>query len=205
VHIAAHEVQRDYSIASIPEERALHLLVRMRRADDGTSGRGSQWLGQTLSIGSIVLLHIRSNPGFHLLDTPCPALFIGNGTGIAGLRALLKQRHARGHMKNWLVYGERQAAVDQHFGDELKMWLEQGKLERLDLAFSRDSEPRYVADVLRQDASHVERWISQGACIYVCGTRNGMANDVDHALQDILSPHQYEQLKATGRYRRDVY
>jgi sulfite reductase (NADPH) flavoprotein alpha-component len=79
-------------------------------------------------------------------------------------------------------------------------------LERVDLAFSRD-EPagRYVQHVLRDEAGAVRRWVAEGAAIYVCGARVGMAEEVHDALADVLGGPAFEALAAAGRYRRDVY
>lgn len=79
-------------------------------------------------------------------------------------------------------------------------------LQRLDLAFSRDqAEKVYVHHKLREQAEELKRWIEQNAVIYVCGSIQGMASDVDQALKDILGETQLEQLRQQGRYRRDVY
>ena len=79
-------------------------------------------------------------------------------------------------------------------------------LKRLDLAFSRDqAEKVYVHHKLREQANELRTWVEQGAVIYVCGSIQGMATDVDQALQDILGEASIDQLKQEGRYRRDVY
>jgi sulfite reductase (NADPH) flavoprotein alpha-component len=44
-----------------------------------------------------------------------------------------------------------------------------------------------------------------GAAIYVCGSLQGMAAEVDQALRDILGEADLRALADEGRYRRDVY
>ena len=79
-------------------------------------------------------------------------------------------------------------------------------LQRIDLAFSRDqAEKVYVHHKLRDHADEVRKWIANDAVIYVCGSIEGMASDVDQALIDILGQDTVEQLRLDGRYRRDVY
>ena len=69
--------------------------------------------------------------------------------GIAGLRALLKARIAQAHHKNWLIFGERNAAHDWLWGSEIESWQEQGHFCHVDAIFSRDQTPRrYVQDHL---------------------------------------------------------
>lgn len=78
---------------------------------------------------------------------------------------------------NWLLFGERNAAHDLLYGDELQAWQQGGVLQRLDLAFSRDAGGRvYVQDRLRQAGEELRQWVvGQGAAIYVCGSLQGMA------------------------------
>ena len=79
-------------------------------------------------------------------------------------------------------------------------------LKKLDLAFSRDQEEKiYVHHKLREQQETVRTWVQQGAIIYVCGSIQGMASDVDQALIDILGEDQVNELRETGRYKRDVY
>ena len=79
-------------------------------------------------------------------------------------------------------------------------------LEHLDLAFSRDqAEKEYVHHRLREQAELLKNWIADGAVLYVCGSIQGMATDVDHVLEDILGTELLQQLRDAGRYRRDVY
>ncbi|SEL76763.1 sulfite reductase (NADPH) flavoprotein alpha-component [Pseudoxanthomonas sp. GM95] len=197
---------REYSIASLPADGALHLLVRRMQRPDGSPGLASGWLCDHATPGASIALRLRANPNFHPPAPDVPLILIGNGTGIAGLRALLKSRIAAGARRNWLLFGERQRAHDVYHGDELSTWHAQGWLERLDLAFSRDETPRlYVQDALRRAASDLQRWIAEGAAVYVCGSLDGMAPGVDAVLQDTLGEAEVDTLRAQGRYRRDVY
>ncbi|MOA11577.1 Sulfite reductase [NADPH] flavoprotein alpha-component [compost metagenome] len=133
-------------------------------------------------------------------------ILLGNGTGLAGLRSLLKARIAEGQTRNWLLFGERNRAHDYLCRDELEGWLIEGDLERLDLAFSRDqAEKVYVQDRLRQQAAELQKWLAEGASIYICGSLQGMASGVDQVLNDVLGTEAVERLIEQGRYRRDVY
>jgi sulfite reductase (NADPH) flavoprotein alpha-component len=197
---------REYSIASVPADGALHLVVRQIRAADGTLGLGSGWLTEHAAVGDMIDLRVRRNENFHAPTDGRPAIFIGNGTGIAGLRALLKARIAQGHTRNWLLFGERHAEADRLHVDELERWHEAGSIERLDLVWSRQSRgSRYVQDRLRVMTDEVHRYVADGASIYVCGSLAGMAPGVDAALRGILGEDLVEKLAASGRYRRDVY
>ena len=186
---------REYSIASIPADGAVQLVVREAFRADGTPGLGSGWLCRYAAIGEEIDLRIRSNPAFHGPDAATPLILIGNGTGIAGLRAHLRERAAHPGSRNWLLFGERNAAHDFLFHEELAQWRESGHLQRLDLARSRDQpEKRYVQHVLRDAADDLRHWVAQGAAIYVCGSLEGMGQEVQQILLGLLGQTRLEQL-----------
>ncbi|MEN9310478.1 MAG: hypothetical protein RLY77_603 [Pseudomonadota bacterium] len=197
---------REYSIASIPADGQLELLVRLMQREDGTPGVGSGWLCTHAGIGDRIDLRIRANPNFHTPEPARPLILIGNGTGLAGLRAHLKARIAAGAHRNWLLFGERSATCDAFHGDELEGWLHAGQLTRLDRVFSRDGgDARYVQDALRANAVRLRQWLDEGAALYVCGSLQGMAPGVDAVLLALLGDDGVAQLQHSGRYRRDVY
>lgn len=197
---------RDYSIASVPEEGHLALLVRQARRPDGTLGRGSGWLTEGLVEGGSVSLQIRRNAGFHAPAGDPPLILIGNGTGLAGLRAHLAARAARGIGGAWLLFGERRQAADWFHRETIEGWVAAGIVDRLDLAFSRDQPERvYVQHRLRAAAADLSARVEAGAAILVCGSAEGMAPAVHTVLADVLGRERLERLAETGRYRRDVY
>jgi sulfite reductase (NADPH) flavoprotein alpha-component len=201
------DLPREYSIASIPSEQRIDLLVRLQRHADGSAGAASGWLCLDAQESDSIALRIRSHARFRLGENAArPLILVGNGTGLAGLRALLLARIEAGVLDNWLVFGERNAAHDSLCREELQGWLESGKLARLDLAFSRDgAEPRYVQHLLLEHGDALRAWVNRGAAVYVCGSLQGMATGVHEALGDILGADLLETLNAEGRYRRDVY
>lgn len=197
---------REYSIASIAADGRLELIVRQEQRADGGLGTGSGWLTEHAPLGSAISLRVRRNSGFHLPAEPVPMILLGNGTGLAGLRSLLKARIADGQQRNWLIFGERNIEHDFHCKNELQEWLTGGDLERLDLAFSRDqAEKIYVQDRLREAAGELKKWLADGAAIYICGSLQGMATGVDEVLNEVLGAEEVERLIEQGRYRRDVY
>lgn len=197
---------REYSIASIPAERRLDLLVRRHVGPDGQPGLGSGWLCEHAAIGGTLALRVRANPGFHPPADARPMILVGNGTGIAGLRAHLAARIAAGGMRHWLLFGERHAAHDNHFAEDLRRWQNAGEIERLDMVFSRDGgRHRYAQEALADAADELRAWIDAGASLYVCGSLRGMAPAVDAVVEQALGPALREALLLEGRYRRDVY
>ncbi len=197
---------RDYSIASSPEDGHLELLVRLQQHTDGSLGVGSGWLCTHAETGACIDLRIRENPAFRLPADTGPLILIGNGSGLAGLRAHLRERERLGQHGHWLLFGERNAAHDFLLREELECWQHSGHLARLNLAFSRDqAEPVYVQHLLRDAADDLRSWLARGASLLVCGSLQGMGREVDALLHGLLGEVEVEELREAGRYRRDVY
>ena len=141
----------------------------------------------------------------------------GPGTGIAPFRAFLQERAALGIKgRAWLLFGERQRAHDFLYEHELKAWLADGTLSRLDVAFSRDQTGKdYVQHRMAENSADLWRWLQDGAHFYVCGDANRMARDVDSALRRIaMTEGRLDEAQARdwiaalarqGRYQRDIY
>jgi sulfite reductase (NADPH) flavoprotein alpha-component len=120
---------REYSIASIPSEGRLELLVRLQRRADGSPGAASGWLCEGAAFHDAIPLRIRTHQRFRLGENARrPLIAIGNGSGLAGLRALLKARINAGVHDNWLLFGERNSAHDFLLREELQGWTGSGWL-----------------------------------------------------------------------------
>lgn len=198
---------REYSVASLPADGRAEFLIRLMRRPDGTPGLASGWLIETLKVGEIAPMRIRANRAFHGPDAATPMILIGNGTGMAGLRSHLKARAVQTTTSGaWLMFGERTSVHDSFHDAELRGWLADGTLTRLDRTFSRDAgDGRYVQAVIEAEAQTLRDWIARGAAIYVCGSLEGMAGGVNTALEAVLGAEALRDLVETGRYRRDVY
>ncbi|MBB6504999.1 sulfite reductase (NADPH) flavoprotein alpha-component [Sphingomonas endophytica] len=198
---------REYSIASVPESGQVELIVRACRAADGFAGLGSGWLTAGLPVHGSVRARIRSNPAFHApADPATPLILIGNGTGLAGLLAHLRQRAISGGAPAWLFFGERHPAHDDLHANVRARLAVLGVLAETTAAWSRLGDgPRYVQDAVTAAADRIASAIEAGAAIYVCGSINGMAPGVHGALAGIVGEDVLERMLAEGRYRRDIY
>jgi len=213
---------RSYSIASSldanPDE--VHLTVAAVHYEAFGSehwGAASTHLIDRLEEGDKVPVFIERNSRFRLPDSEVPIVMIGPGTGIAPFRAFVEERVEQGATgDNWLFFGDRNFDSDFLYQLEWQRHLKQGNLQRLDVAFSRDQKQKiYVQDRIRENGAELYRWIDNGAAIYVCGDAKHMAGDVNDALIEVLASHgdidrdtaaqKLKQLRAEGRYQRDVY
>ena len=202
----AAPASREYSVASLPSDGRVEFIVRRTVRADGSPGLASGWLTRDLAVGDALDMRIRSNSGFHGPALEVPLILIGNGTGLAGLRAHWRARAGLAHGGAWLLFGERTSAHDAFLDPELRSALASGVLSRLDRAFSRDTgDGRYVQHLIAQNADELATWADRGAVILVCGSLEGMSTGVHAALEAALGADRLLTLAEAGRYRRDVY
>jgi sulfite reductase (NADPH) flavoprotein alpha-component len=206
-HASEPTQPREYTVASLPADGRVHLMVRQTQRDNGCLGLVSGWLTAQAQVGDAIALRVRSHAAFRIGDNAMrPLILIGNGTGLAGLRAHLRARAGAAAPPAWLIYGERHVAHDAHYGAELEAWAAQGLLARLDRVYSRDpAQQRYVQHLLAEQAHTLREWLAKDAAIYVCGSLQGMATAVDAVLREAVGEAQVDRLIEQGRYRRDVY
>ena len=214
---------RLYSISSSPKAHPgeVHLTVgevRYKMRDSDRKGVASTFLGARVTEGASVGVYVQKSGHFHIpADDDLPLIMIGPGTGIAPFRAFLEEREARGAAgKNWLFFGDQHEACDYLYRDQIEDWSEQGVLDKVSLAWSRDSSEKvYVQTLLEKDGVEVFDWLESGAAIYICGDASRMASDVDRTLRDIIAKHgdmssddadaYVDMLISSHRYQRDVY
>jgi len=212
---------RLYSIASSPKAHPgeVHCTIGVVRFEAHGMQRGgvcSTYLSDRLQ-GQNPRVFIHSNKAFRLpADTSLPVIMVGPGTGIAPFRAFLEERIATNAQgRNWLFFGNPNAASDFLYEDELLSMEQAGKV-RLTTAFSRDQKEKiYVQHRMQEHARELWSWLKNGAYFYVCGDASRMAKDVENTLLAIaagegrMSEEQAKEwlqgLKAAKRYQRDVY
>jgi sulfite reductase (NADPH) flavoprotein alpha-component len=214
---------RLYSISSSPaahmgEIHTTVAVVRYRAHNRERGGVCSTMFADRAEPEGHLPIYIQPNNKFRLPeDSGRPIIMIGPGTGIAPFRGFLYERRALGARgKNWLFFGERSAATDFLYREELESMQRDNFLTRLDLAFSRDQEHKiYVQDKMLEQAPLFWSWLQDGASVYVCGDATRMAKDVDAMLHTIVEQQgrlnseaaadYVQSLKDQHRYHRDVY
>ena len=214
---------RSYSIASSlaanPDE--VHLTVAAVRYEAFGSehwGAASTHLADRLEEGDNVSVYVEPNTRFRLpANDATDIIMVGPGTGVAPFRAFVEERAERQAAgRNWLFFGDRNFSSDFLYQLEWQRHLKEGRLDRLDVAFSRDQAQKiYVQDRIRESAGELVGWLDNGAHLYVCGDAKQMAGDVDNALIDVISSQrnvsreqaeaELKELRRAGRYQRDVY
>ena len=214
---------RLYSIAGSYRANAGRVAVTMATVRYRTHGRDrcgvcSAYCTDRISVGECVPVFVNDNPNFRLPADPASDLvMIGPGTGVAPFRAFLQEREATGATgKSWLFFGDHRFRTDFLYQTDWHRWLQQGRLTRMDVAFSRDTEPKtYVQHRMMEHRRVLLSWLNHGAYVYVCGNQKRMAPSVHSALETILAGsagtapceacNRLKELMTQGRYQRDVY
>jgi sulfite reductase (NADPH) flavoprotein alpha-component len=214
---------RLYSIASSPRvfPHEIHLAVAVIRYQTNNRDRVgvcSSFKADRVRVGETPTYVFVSGSHFGPPeDGAKDCIMVGPGVGIAPFRGFVQDRGARGATgRNWVFFGDRHRACDFLYEDEWRDYLARGKVQRLDLAWSRDQTQKvYVQDKMRENAAELWAWIAGGAHFYVCGDVRQMAKGVDAALHEIVAGQggmeaaaavEYvKQMKKDKRYQRDVY
>ena len=214
---------REYSIASsyqaAPDE--VHITVgaaRYQAHGRDRSGVCSIQLAERIEPGDTVPIYLKHNPNFKFpKDKETPVIMIGPGTGVAPFRSYMQEREELELEGNtWLFFGNQHFRTDFLYQTEWQSWLEDGYLERMDVAFSRDTDDKvYVQHKIKENAKLFNEWLDRGASIYVCGDEKYMAKDVHEAIKQVISQERQiseddaeeflKQLKRDKKYQRDIY
>ncbi|SUM68462.1 assimilatory sulfite reductase (NADPH) flavoprotein subunit [Staphylococcus hominis] len=214
---------REYSISSsyqaLPDE--VHITVgavRYNTHGRDRSGVCSVQFAERIQPGDTVPIYLKRNPNFKFpKDGDTPVIMIGPGTGIAPFRAHMQEREEYGYKGNtWLFFGDQHFTTDFLYQTEWQEWLKDGILEKMNVAFSRDTDQKvYVQHRIAEHSKEFNEWLEKGASIYICGDEKNMAKDVHQAIRNVLVKEQnlteedaesyLKQMKKDKRYQRDVY
>ena len=217
---------RLYSIASSPdfEPGTVHLTVGIvRYAGEGRAKTGltTGYLADRVPEGTNNVRVFMSPTRSFVLpeDGDKDIIMVGPGTGIAPFRAFIQQRkmdNAKG--RNWLFFGDWTEAGEYLYRDEMSGFVEDGTVDKLDLAWSREGpEKVYVQHLMASHGAEIWEWINNGGYFYVCGDKNYMAKDVHKTLISICAEYggyseedakafvEQTLMKEEKRYLRDVY
>ncbi|MBB1197891.1 sulfite reductase subunit alpha [Curtobacterium flaccumfaciens] len=214
---------RQYSISSSPlaHPDRIHLTIASVRYGDPHrmyAGVASTFLADRVDPDGTVDVYLQPNASFGVpADESAPMIMIGPGTGVAPFRGFLHERAVSGATgRNWLFFGDQHRDTDFVYRDELTELQEQGVLDRLDLAFSRDqAEKVYVQTRMLERSAELFAWLEDGGHVYVCGDASRMAKDVEAALLQVIRTGRARgeddaqaylaDMRRAKRYVRDVY
>ena len=214
---------RKYSISSCLDKHPgeAHITVAAVRYENNKrlhQGAVSTFVTDRVNEGDKIPVFVLKNKKFNLPENKeAPLIMIGPGTGIAPFRSFIEYYEANKLQSDkWLFFGDQHENFDFLYENELKSWNENGVLNELSTAFSRDQQDKmYVQHRLLEQKQKVWEWLKNGAYIYVCGDKKHMATDVHLALLDIVKEEGKMDINAAKqflnnlvtakRYQKDVY
>jgi len=177
----------------------------------------------TLREGDRLNVFLDRAEGFHLQeDLTKPMVFVSAGTGYAPMRAFLWERLANKREDTALgpavlFNGIRNSRLDYIYREEIEMFVEEGVLDHLHVAMSREvpGTRDYGQDRIVAQGRLVGEYMRDGGSVDVCGSQ-AMRNDVRAAMVTVLVEHGgmaaedaegYMVALETvdGRYRPDVW
>ena len=199
-------MSRDYTISSssVVNPNICSITVKVLRdpkpkgmKDDNSSavkmmnGVCSNYL---LREGSMCRVFVKKSTFKLPTDVSIPVIMIGPGTGIAPMRAFLQEikwrRETYGVDKVGdadLYFGCRRPTEDYIYEEELLSYAREGTLTRLEVAFSRADNKKYVQHLMLASKERLWKLISeQGAHVYVCGGTN-MGKQVRETFEKIIA------------------
>ena len=170
------------------------------------------------------MIPCRVNPAVvHLPDSPkTPLVMVGLGTGMAPFRSFIQQRvmqKAAGEEvgEMLLYFGARYEATEFLYGDEIRAYHDDGILNHLKTAFSRDQEEKiYAQHRIAEDPELLyDYMVNKDAHFYLCGPAGNMPKQMKDAVVDALAKvggMPREQADATvtdwqikGKYNVEVW
>eukprot|EP00803_Ostreobium_quekettii_P006467 evm.model.scf_808.6 EVM.evm.TU.scf_808.6 scf_808:25755-30501(-) len=231
---------RLYSISSSQLEKGdkaqfAFTVVTLQTPWGTKNGVATHWMDRLLSPAlsaasnsgkpqAVLPVFLRSGGAFHVPDTlEKPWIMIGPGTGVTPFLGFLQERRARRQAGGeqsapcWLFFGCRQPTEDFLYEDELKDFLEEKTLNRLEVAFSRHGSSKvYVQHRIKEFADEVfDMAITQAGYVFVCGDGASMAKDVHDCLLAILQSAgrltgqeavtKLAEMSKERRYVRDIW
>ncbi|KAF4973698.1 hypothetical protein FSARC_87 [Fusarium sarcochroum] len=151
-----------------------------------------------------------------------PVIMIGPGTGVAPFRGFMRERAYQAKAgyqvgKMMLFYGCRSRNEDFLYRDEwATLERDLGDNFQLITAFSREStEKVYVQHRLLEKANDINKLLTMGAHVYICGDAANMAAAVKRSLVQVIEMERgvsafeaesvMKQMRQTRRLQEDVW
>ncbi|GEP49560.1 hypothetical protein FNO01nite_02320 [Flavobacterium noncentrifugens] len=171
--------ERLYSIGKIDD--GVQLSVRLH-----PNGLGSGFL-YGLEKGAVFNAAISRNPDFYFPKKAPKVIMISNGTGIAPFLGMIGENVKK--ISCHLYCGFRDPSSFELYSESLQKNIDEGKLNTLNLAYSREGKKQYVKDLLHQDSGFISETLKNGGVIMICGSL-AMQQNVIELLENICKSHQ---------------
>jgi sulfite reductase (NADPH) flavoprotein alpha-component len=174
VYPANDHRERLYSIGIV--NKKIQLSVKLHQ-----DGLGSGFL-HALKNEDKIKARVVKNAHFHFPANASAVIMISNGTGIAPFLGMTDENKAK--VPCHLYCGFKGASSFEPFDDFLNARLNDSKLSKLNVAYSREGNKQYVSDLISRDAGQIADSLMQAAVIMICGSLS-MQKDILGILEQI--------------------
>lgn len=197
IYPAGDHRERLYSIGK--SDKDIQLSVKLHVGGLGSGYLHALHVGQTINAGII------SNDHFHFPAKASRVIMISNGTGIAPFLGMIDQNEKQRDCH--LYCGFRSKVSFELYEDLLLKSVEAKKLNKLEVAYSREGEKQYVKDLLLKDGEFVYNSLKDGGTIMICGSLS-MQNNIIELLEELCQQHENKSIsyyQSHGQILMDCY
>lgn len=170
--------ERLYSIGIVNND--IQLCVKLR-----PHGLGSGYL-HALQSGDAINARIIRNKHFHFPQKATQVIMIANGTGIAPFLGMIHENKKKIPIQ--LYCGFRTQASFDTYRPQVEQLIREGRLEKAEVALSREGEREYVSHRIGRDAATIWQLLHAGAIVMICGSLS-MQYDVMEVLGKICATY----------------
>jgi len=192
--------KRYYSMAVNHRTSLISLSIKKHE-----NGEVSNYLANT-TIDETIKASFKQNPAFHFPDRASHVLLIANGTGIGPFLGMIAENTSK--TPTTLFWGGQNQASFGLYQSRLKTFQEEGKLQDLKVAYSREGDgSKYVQDLVANNQEFITNLMEQDGSIMICGSLN-MQKGVEKVLSEILEKrgrHSLDHYKERGIMKADCY
>eukprot|EP01156_Anaeramoeba_ignava_P005338 Anaeramoba_ignava/a2539_57.p1 GENE.a2539_57~~a2539_57.p1 ORF type:complete len:962 (-),score=298.27 a2539_57:315-3200(-) len=195
--LLSKQPMRFYSISSSPKISQKKFTLTVQVMENGLC---SNFLAN-MKEGTEIEAHLQKSS--FQVDHSKPLVTISTGTGFAPIRAVIQDRTTMDKKElGWLnvFYGARTAKMDAIYKEEIDQLKNQGFINEVFYAFSRDQKEKiYVQHLLRKQSQLVISCVNEGGSILVCGQIE-MGLEIQSVLKEILGEKTFSDFSQTGRF-----
>jgi sulfite reductase (NADPH) flavoprotein alpha-component len=190
------EKPRMYSIARIEND----IILSVKKHNSGIC---SSYLC-SLQKGAVISAYLERNESFHFVPDAPSVWLIGNGTGIAPFLGMIEENQ-NSSLK--LIWGGRTASSFDLYKPYVEKAIQNGLMDKYELALSREDNGQYVQDVLAQQENEVSEAFNTGCVFMICGSM-AMQDSVLEVLNRITNTKLNRSLssfQSNGQLLKDCY
>lgn len=157
-----------------------------------------------LQKGDVISAYLERNESFHFVPDAPSIWLIGNGTGIAPYLGMIEENQ-KSPLK--LIWGGRTESSFDIYKPYVEKAIQNGRMDKYELALSRVDSGQYVQDILAQQENEISEAFDTGGIFMLCGSM-AMQDSVLEVLNKITNSKLNRSLssfQSNGQLLKDCY